>query len=327
MNNRVGLGTFPLASVFSKISKKDGEKLVYNFLNQGGYYIDTAPMYGFGEVELLLGRALKNFSREKYYIATKCGYIDVKGQTFQTIQKSGRYNDVLMECDRSLKRLGVEYVDLYLMHSPDPKTPIAETLGAMEKLQKDGKIKKIGVSNVNIFELKEYNQSGKVRFVQNRFSLINRSIDNELASYMLNNAIKLMPYQVIDRGQLTGSVLDDIDLNKDDLRMGRSDWLPQVYGVISEWSKENLLPIAKKIGITLGQLSMPWALHQKYMGFLIVGLTKPGYIPINLKANSIVLSDEIISEVDSAYAKLEKKVWDKYKVSVREFRGLNEKYY
>lgn len=301
--------------------------MVREFINSGGYYIDTAPMYGFGEVENLLGEAIKDFSRDQYHVATKCGYIDVEGKTFQTIKKSGKYDDVIRECDRSLKRLGVDYIDLYFMHSPDPNTPIEETLRAMEKLQEVGKIREIGVSNVNVEELKEYNKTGKVKFVQNRFSLINRSINGELKDYMLDNNIKLVPYQVIDRGQLTGSLIEGMDLKDGDLRVGRSDWLPEKYNVIADWSKENLKPIAKKLNITLGQLSMAWALHQPYMGFLIVGVTNKEYIPINFKADSIKLSSEVLTEIDDAYTQLEQKIQSEFSVSVREFRGLNEKYY
>lgn len=325
--NRVGLGTFPLASVFSKISKDEAKDVVRKFVNEGGYYIDTAPMYGFGDVEYLLGEVFKEFPRDRYFIATKCGYIDVEGKTFQTIQKSGKYNDVIKECDVSLKRLGIDIIDLYFMHSPDPNIPIEETLKALEKLQEQGKIKEIGVSNVNLEELKEYNKTGKVRYIQNRFSLINKSINSQLEQYILQNNIKLVPYQVVDRGQLTGSVIEGIQLKDGDLRIGRSDWDADKYNLISDWSKNNLLPIAKKIGITLGQLSMAWALHQSYLGFLIVGVTNPEYIAINLAANNISLSNEMLKEIDNAYLKLENEVKTKYGQSIREFRGLNEKYY
>src|SRR3972149_2862748 len=96
-----------------------------------------------------LGEALRDYSREKYYIATKCGYVDVKGKTFHTVQKSGRYEDVIAECEKSLKRLRTDYIDLYFVHWPDPITPFDETMSALIKLQKDGKIKEIGISNVN----------------------------------------------------------------------------------------------------------------------------------------------------------------------------------
>lgn len=327
MKNRVGLGTFPLANVFTEINKDEAKNIIKQFVDNGGYYIDTAPMYGFGEVEVLLGEALKGYSRDKFYVVTKCGYIDVEGKTFQTIQKSGKFDDVIRECDRSLKRMGLDYIDLYFMHSPDPNTPADETIKALVKLQEQGKIKEIGVSNVNLAELKEYNKTGKVKFIQNRFSLINRSIDKEFQDYLIKNDIKLVPYQVIDRGQLTGKVLEDFQLRKEDLRVGRSDWLPEKYTLIAEWSKASLLPIAKRLGITLGQLSISWALHQPYLGFVIVGVTNPEFVPINLKADAIKLDGAILKEIDNAYLKLEKDIKDKYNQTIREFRGLNEKFY
>lgn len=328
MKNRVGLGTFPLAGVFSKISEDKAKDIVRQFINNGGYYIDTAPMYGFGEVEALLGEVLKNFPRDKFYLATKCGYIDVEGKTFQTIQKSGKYDDVIRECDRSLKRLCLDYIDLYFMHSPDPETPVDETLKALTRLQEQGKIKEIGVSNVNLVELKEYNKTGKIKFIQNRFSLINRSIDKDLEQYLLNKGIKLVPYQVIDRGQLTGKVFEGVGkLRPGDLRIGRSDWLPDKVSVIADWVKDSLSPIAKRLGITLGQLSVAWALHQEYMGFVIVGVTNPEFIPINLKADSIKLTSDVLKEIDDAYSQLEAVIKEKYSQTIREFRGLNEKFY
>lgn len=328
MKNRVGLGTFPLASVFSEINKDKAKEIVKLFLDSGGYCIDTAPLYGFGKVEELLGEVLKDFPREKYFIATKCGYVDVEGKTFQTVQKSGKYSDVIRECEWSLQRLKLNYIDLYFVHSPDPNTPFDKTMKALLRLQEDGKIKEIGVSNVNLAELKEYNRDSKVKYVQNRFSLLNRSIDKEFEKYLLDKNIKLVPYQVIDRGQLTGKVFEGIDkLRPGDLRIGRSDWMPDKVNVIADWVKNDLSPIAKRLRITLGQLSVAWALHQKFMGFVIVGVTNPEFISINLKANDIKISTEILKEIDTAYFQLEAEIKKKYGQTIREFRGLNEKFY
>lgn len=326
--NRVGLGTFPLAGVFSKINRKQAGHVVGEFLDHGGYYIDTAPLYGFGDVEVLLGRVLKRYPREQFYLATKCGYIDVEGKTFQTVQKSGKYDDVIRECERSLRRLKLDYIDLYFVHSPDPNTPFDETMEALVKLQEQGKIKEIGVSNINLVELKEYNKQGKVRYIQNRFSLLNRSIDQKFQKYLLDHDIKLIPYQVVDRGQLTGKVFAGVEnLIAGDLRVGRPEWQADKVQVIAKWVKGSFSPIAKKLGVTIGQLSIAWVLYQPYMGFVIVGVTNTEFILINLKANSIVLPSNVIKEIEDAYTRLEKQVREKYGMSVREFRGLNEKYY
>lgn len=328
MKNKIGLGTFPLADVFSHVSKDDAKNLVRQFIKSGGYYIDTAPMYGFGEVEILLGEVFKEFQRDQYYVVTKCGYIDVEGKTFQTIQKSGKFDDVIRECDNSLKRMGLDYIDLYFMHSPDPNTPADETIKSMIELKKQGKIKEIGVSNVNLNELEEYNKNGDVKFIQNRFSLINQSIDMEFQDYLYEHDIKLVPYQVIDRGQLSDRVFNKIeDMRKGDLRIGRSDWLPEKLNLITDWVKEELSPIAKKLNISLEQLSIAWALHQKFLSFVIVGMTKPEIISVDLESDSVRLDDETLSELNKVYKNLEDKVKKVSGQTIREFRGLNEKYY
>lgn len=306
MKNRVGLGTFPLAGVFSKITKAEAKDVVRKFINEGGYYIDTAPMYGFGKVEKLLGEVLRGFPRNSFFLITKCGYKDVEEKTFQTIPRGATYNDLIRECEISL---------------------ISETMQALYKLREQGKIKEIGVSNVNLKELKEYNKDGKIRYVQNRFSLINRSIDFQFQKYLLDNQIGLIPYQVIDRGQLTGSIIEGIKLRDGDLRSGRLEWTTKKCELIADWSKNNLLPIAKKLGVTLGQLSIAWALHQPYLSFVIVGLTNSKYVPINLKANNLVLDKDIIKDIDRAYVILEESIKENYGQTLREFRGLNEKFY
>ncbi len=326
-HNRIGLGTFPLANVFSEIKKDTAIKIVETFVNNGGYYIDAAPMYGFGEIEKLLGQTLKKYPREKYYMITKCGYIDVEGKTFQTLQKSGKYKDVIRECEISIKRLNSDYIDLYFLHSPDPKTPITESMEAMLKLQKDGKVKEIGLSNVNLTELKECMAVGRVDYIQNRFSLINRSIDKNFADYLVKNNIKLVPYQPIDRGQLSNRALKPIILRDGDLRKPRSDWQPEQMQAVTSWVKEKLYPLAQKLNIPIEHLALAWALHQPYMGFVIVGATNIEQVKNNLKADQLKISPEILRQIDQAYLELEKYIQEKYHQSIREFRGLNEKFY
>lgn len=322
--NRVGLGTFPLASVFNPISLSNAEKLVNKFIDLGGYYIDTAPLYGNGEIENLLGRALKSTPRNKYYLITKTvKHVDENGTLF----KSGRYDDVVKQIDNSLSRLKTDYVDLLMVHSPDANVPISETLSAMEKLQQAGKVKELAVSNVNLEELKEYNKTGKIKYVQNRFSLINRSLSPELEQYLLANKIFLIPYHLLEVGMLTGIAFEDFKLRKGDLREQLPYWNAENQAEIFEWVRGSLSPIAKRLGITIGQLNMAWALHQPFIDYIVVGTTKPTYLEINLKANDITLPQEVLSELESAYRALEANVKEKYKKTMQGFRGLNEKYY
>ncbi|QQG41285.1 MAG: aldo/keto reductase [Candidatus Woesebacteria bacterium] len=323
-HNKVGLGTFPLSSVFNPITPNEAEKLVRKFIDEGGCYIDTAPLYGNGEIEKILGKVFKSVPREKFYLITKTvKHVDEYGQLF----KSGKYEDVVKQIDNSLSRLGLDYVDCLMVHSPDKDVPIEETLRAMEKLQNDGKVKELAVSNVNLNELMEYNKTGKIRYVENSFSMINHSISSELEEYLLNNKISLIPYHLLEIGLLTGIAFENFKLSETDLRNKVPYWNQENQKVIFEWVRNSLAPIAKKLGITIGQLNIAWALQQPFIDFIIVGTTKPKYLEINLKANDIELSKETLSEIDEAYNVLEQKIKSDYGKSIREFRGLNEKFY
>src|SRR3989338_2177253 len=242
MKNRVGLGTFPLSSVFNPIAKKDAEKIVQSFINQGGYYIDTAPLYGLGDVEELLGNALKDIPRKSYFLITKGGKVVTSDK--QVIE-SGKFKDIVKECENSIRRLQVDHIDLYMINSPDPTTPFSVTMEAMRKLKKDGKILEMAVSNVSLNELKEYNKDGEITYVQNRFSLINRSINKEFSNYLLKNKIFLIPYHLLEIGLLTGIAFENFRLRNGDLRKVLYYWNEENQKIIFPWVRERLSLIAK----------------------------------------------------------------------------------
>ena len=322
--NKVGLGTFPLVGVFNEINTKDAENIVRHFLDNGGYYIDTAPLYGNGGMEKLLGRVLKDYPRDSFYLITKTvKHVNDEGEIF----KSGKYRDIVEQMDKSLQRLGLDYVDQLMVHQPDDNTPVEETLKALEKLQKDGKAKDLAVSNVSLQELKEFNKSGKIKYVQNRFSYISRSINSEFEKYLIDNNIKLIPYHLLEIGLLTDSALDSFKLRTGDLREKLPYWSDENQKIISEFVKSKLSPIAKDIGCTITQLNIAWALHQKFIDFIVVGTTKTKYLDINLKANEIKLDENTMLELEKMYSEFENKIKEKYNKTVREFRGLNEKFY
>ncbi len=172
---RVALGTFPLAGMFNPVTKEGATDVINTFLDQGGYYIDTAPMYGFGYVEHLLGEVLCSKARDSYYLITKCGkHID---EVKQTWTPQATYADVIAQCEESLTQLNTDYIDLYLIHEADIITPFEETIRALIDLRTQGKIREIGISNVTLQQLKEYRKFADVRYIQNKLSFINRSIE------------------------------------------------------------------------------------------------------------------------------------------------------
>lgn len=323
-HNKVGLGTFPLASPFNKVSQKDAEKVIRTFIDNGGYYIDTAPLYGNGYVEKLLGKILSNIDRDKYYLGTKTvKHVTAEGEVY----KSGKYKDIIEQFENSLLRLKVEYVDQLMVHSPDNDVPIEETLRAMEELVKSGKVKELAVSNVNLDELKEYNRTGSIKYIQNKYSLINRSLSKEFQKYLNDNKIYLIPWHLLEIGLLTNQSSDGIKLRKDDFRRTLSYWDNNNQEVISRWVREKIALLAKKAGMTIPQLNICWAFKQSFIEYVVVGTTNSDNLLSNLKADNLKISDEIFMELEKAYLLFEESVKAKYGLSVKEFRGLNDKYY
>lgn len=316
--NGVGLGTFPFANPFGKIEEDVAAEVLHTFLQSGGKYIDVAPTYAFGHIEEFLGKELKKYARDDFFINTSCGYV-LKKDKFVV---SGKYEDVIADCDASLVRLGVDYIDLYISHIPDVSTPFAETMGALQELKKKGKIKHIGVSNVNLKQLKEYNADGIVEFVQNRFSLLSNSGSEEFRKYLLDNNIGLVAYQVIDRGLLTNKMLSPLMISESDLRSKKPEFKPEIVKEISHWIVESIYPIAQKYGISITTLAIKWARNQDFVAMCQCGATNPKYIKDFVDVIAVETPSDFYSEVDTAYDVLSKHLQDTYEQTVRQFMGL-----
>lgn len=323
--NRVGLGTFPLSGVYNPVSQQQATRVVEQFLELGGYYIDTAPMYGCTRVESLLGTILPNKKRESFYLVSKCGKEMYPLQ--HTWETKATYTDVIKQCDDSLARLKLEYIDLYLVHSPDKKTPFEETLRAMSDLKTKGKVREIGVSNVTLDELKQYRAHVDIKFVQNRFSFINRSISPEYMTYLKQNNILFIPYEVLELGLLTGSIVEEEQLGKHDVRGTTGFFQGNPLVETRTLVKDIIFPLAREYGFTVAQTMIAWTLLQPQIFFPIVGTIKPEYVKINLKAGDMQINDDMLQKLESSYQKLVRTVKTKYNSSIKDFRSLNNRYY
>lgn len=316
--NGVGLGTFPFANPFGKMKEDVAAEVLHAYLQSGGKYIDVAPTYAFGQVEKFLGKELKKYARDQFFINTSCGYV-LKDDKFVV---SGKYEDVMADCDASLIRIGVDYIDLYISHIPDVNTPFAETMGALKELKQKGKIKHIGVSNVSLEQLKEYNVNGDVEFVQNRFSLLSNSDSKEFRKYLLDNNIGLVAYQVIDRGLLTNKMLSPFKILDSDLRSKKPEFEQEVVQELSHWVIKSIYPIAQKYGISITTLAIKWARNQDFVAMCQCGATNPQYIKDFVDVTAVDTPPDFYSEVDAAYDTLSKHLKNTYGQTVRQFMGL-----
>lgn len=324
-HNRVGLGTFPLSGVYNPVQKETAVEVVETFLESGGYYIDTAPMYGCTQVESLLGSILANKKRESFYMVTKCGK-EMYPERHTWESKAG-YTDVIKQCDDSLKRLKLDYIDLYLIHSPDKETPFEETIKAMNDLKEKGKVREIGVSNVTLDELRQYREYADIRYIQNRFSFINRSISDEYLEYLTQNNISLIPYEVLELGLLTGSVVEEKQLGEHDVRGTTGFFQGNPFYETRTLVKNMIFPLAREFGFTVAQTMISWALLQPQVSFPIVGTTKPKYVKINSNAGTMQMSSAMYQKLEAAYQELIHTIETKYHTTIKDFRGLNDRYY
>jgi len=309
----VGLGLFPFANVFSKVAEP--EKIIFSFIENGGMYIDTAPVY---EVDDILSKILTKIPRGKYLLSSKC--VTGANEVGEKV-RSGKYDRIISQCNIQLRELGIDCFDIYMSHIPAPDATFDETMSAMVDLQKQGKIKEIGVSNVKLDQLKEYNKNGDVSYVQNRFSLLNQSFSNEFNKYCQEFGIKYIPYQVIERGQLTNKALDGLQYDDNDLRNKKPEFDDGVWNEVQKWVVGELYPIAQSQNLSLEVLSIGWSLHQPNMALCVVGATTSKQIEETLKAQSVDLDEDVLNIIDAKYDEFEKKIKAQYGKTLSEFRG------
>ncbi|MEM2225333.1 MAG: aldo/keto reductase [Candidatus Caldarchaeum sp.] len=191
----IGLGTWNMGGSSHPDYRNDDNYIeaIRYAVELGMNHIDTAEMYGAGHAEELVGRAVKNFSRDDVFIATKVWPSNL------------RYDDVIKSCRRSLERLGVRYVDLYMIHWPNPSTPLSETMRAMEKLVKDGLVRYIGVSNFDVGLVEEAMEALKSEEIvsnQVEYSLESRDVEKKLIPFCERNGITVVAYTPLGKGRI-----------------------------------------------------------------------------------------------------------------------------
>lgn len=277
----------------------------------GANTIDTAAVYGMGYSEELVGRAIKGI-RDRVVIATKCGMRwdtpegtdpwqqkDNQGRDI-TIRKNSRRESIIHECELSLKRLGVETIDLYQIHWPDVSTPVEESMRAMTQLKEQGKIRAIGVSNYDAKWLSDAMKVAPLASDQPPYSLIQRKIEKEVLPFCRQHNIGVIVYSPLERGLLAGAVSPDRKFPPGDHRAGHKYFSVENRKRVLA-ALEKIKPIAQRHGASLAQLAINWTVHEPGITAALVGARNAEQATHNAQALNFKLTDEERAQIRAAF--------------------------
>ncbi len=297
----VGLGTWAMGGddwAFGWGPQDDdaSQKSVHEAIDSGVNWIDTAPVYGLGRSEEVVGAAIRD-RRDELIVATKCGRV---WDDTRTIGKRLKRESVKVELENSLRRLGIEQIDLYQMHWPEPDEDIEEGWSAIVELIKEGKVRYGGVSNFNLSQLQRVHNIHPVTSLQPPYSMFRRSIETDLLPFCRENNIGVVAYSPMQAGLLTGKFTREraASLAETDWRK-RSPYFNEPQLSVNLAAIDRLRPIAERNGLTIAQLSLVWLLRDTVLTAAIVGARKPGQIGETLKASGVGLSESDLGEIET----------------------------
>jgi aryl-alcohol dehydrogenase-like predicted oxidoreductase len=304
----VGLGTWAIGGwMWGGTDERESVAAIHASLDAGVTLIDTAPAYGLGRAEEIVGKALSG-RRDKAVIATKCGLVWHTRQGNHFFDQDGRpvhrhlgRESIFHEVEQSLSRLGTDYIDLYITHWQDPTTPIEETMRALEDLRAAGKIRAIGASNVNLEELEIYVKIGGLDAIQERFSMLDREIEAQLLPVTTANGVATLSYSSLALGLLSGSIGPERVFSGDDQRRDNPRFSVANREKVTRFA-EAIRPIAQEHEASIAQIVIAWTLAQPGITFALCGARNPAQALDNARAGTIRLSAEDLSTVEAAIA-------------------------
>jgi len=291
-----------------KTDDAESIRAMHAAIDHGVNLIDTAPAYGFGHSETVVGKAIAD-RRSKVLIATKCGlrWEDTRGSKLKMfdgrqLYLSLRPDTIQIEIEQSLSRLGVETIDLYQCHWPaiEPeKTPMEETMACLMKLKSEGKIRAIGVSNFSLEQIRQADAAAELSSDQARYSLLTRGLEDEILPYCVDRNIAMLAYQPLEQGLLTGKVTMDRQFKETETR-GNPSWNPwfppgprrRVLDMLVGWKD-----LAEKYDCTLAQLTIAGTLAQRGVTHVLCGARTAQQAIDNAHGGGLQLATEDVARM------------------------------
>ena len=287
MVSRLGLGCMGMSEFYGATDEAENMRVFQASLDAGLTFFDTADMYGVGKNEELVGRALGKV-RDQVVIATK--FALMRGENGERLGINGRPEYVRASIEASLKRLKMDYVDLYYQHRVDPNVPIEDTVGAMAELVQAGQVRYLGLSEATPEQIRRAHQVHPISALQSEYSLWNREPEEEILPTVRELGIGFVPYSPLGRGFLTGQIKSPDDFGEGDFRAHN----PRFQG---ENFQKNLKlveaveALAQEKGVSTAQLALAWVLAQGQDLAPIPGTKRVKYLQDNLGALDVTLSE------------------------------------
>jgi aryl-alcohol dehydrogenase-like predicted oxidoreductase len=291
----IGLGCMSMTPIYATPDPEEAIATIHRALELGVDMIDTSDAYGAGKNEELVGRALKG-RRDKAILASKFGNI----QTPNSQGVNGRPEYVIEACEKSLKRLGLDMIDLYYIHRVDTDVPIEDTVGAMVKLKQQGKIRFLGISEAAPATLRRAHKAHPMACLQTEYSLWTRDAEDELFKTCEELGVGYVAYSPLGRGFLTGTIGGTGDLAENDRRRQhprfQAENLDRNVTLLKTFKD-----LAAKEKCTPAQLALAWVLSRKPYIVALPGTSHRKYLEENVKAADLTLSPQTISALEKAF--------------------------
>lgn len=297
---RVALGTWAIGGwMWGGTDEAESIRTIRSAIDRGINLIDTAPVYGFGRSEEIVGKALAGIGRDRVLVATKVGLDWRDGQPFRNATAAR----IRKEVDDSLRRLGRDAIDIYQVHWPDPKPPIAETAQAMAELHRAGKIRAIGISNFSVEQARAFRSAAPLHVMQPPHNLFEREAERDVLPYCRDERIATLAYGSLCRGLLSGRIRADTKFTGDDLRRNDPKFQPPRLQQYLQ-AVERLDDFARrKFGKRVLHLAVRWVLDQQPLSIALWGARHPAQLdPVaevmgwSLDADARVEIDRIVAD-------------------------------
>jgi aryl-alcohol dehydrogenase-like predicted oxidoreductase len=303
----VGFGCWEVGGGYGRVDEAEFTRAIGRALDLGVNCFDTAEGYGMGASERALGQALGS-RRDEAIVVTKFGmaYRDMPNMRDSSPER------VKVSIDKSLKHLGTDYVDVYLVHWPDRQTPFEDTMAALDDIVREGKVRFVGLSNFKREEIEACMRVRRVDVVQYGYNMFDRRMQREILPYCQENGVGFMAYGSLAYGLLTGTFREDHDFGTEDWRarqgkMGSIKLFESLFGAESFPNNvravDDLKAIAARYERSLPQLALRWAISHPAISTALVGCRNVAEVEDNAAAIEFSIANEDLSEIDAIFAR------------------------